>query len=62
VAVVSSSKTLEQLQRELQALEELLFLLSPERRKRLRPMLAELRREIAKAEASNVEENVRRSA
>ena len=48
--VVYSNKSVDALRRELQGLEDLMFLLSPERRKRLKPMLEEVRRQIKDAE------------
>jgi hypothetical protein len=53
---VSPNKSAEQLRHELRALEELMFLLSPERRERLKSMLVDIRREVAKAEGGDEEE------
>jgi hypothetical protein len=62
-AQVSSKKPVEQLRRELRALEELMFLLSPERRKRLKPMIDEVRQQVAETEGErSVEEALPRRA
>jgi len=60
---VSLKKPVEQLRRELRALEELMFLLSPERRKRLKPMIEEVRRQIADTDNhGKVDEQIPRRA
>jgi hypothetical protein len=45
-----SGKTLEQLRQELQALEELKRLVSPERRLRMERMISEIQRQLAMAD------------
>jgi hypothetical protein len=51
---VPTKKSVEQLCREFQGLQDLLFLLSPERRKRLKPMIDEVRRQIEDADVEKL--------
>jgi hypothetical protein len=54
---VPTKKSVEQLCREFQGLQDLLFLLSPERRKRLKPMIDEVRRQIEDAERGEAQDH-----